>query len=80
MWIKILNDVNGLGEKMRICLARGKDNVLYVVENINLLCALHYQGISQVHVQKSGSHMTRQTGSVFVMVYDLSSVIFYVPI
>jgi hypothetical protein len=50
------------------------------VQILHLLCALQYQGISPVHVQKSGSHMTQLTGSVFVMVYDLSGVVFYVSI
>jgi hypothetical protein len=46
------------------------------LEILQLQCALHCQEISQVHIQKSEIRMTRQTGSLFFMAYDLSSVVF----
>jgi hypothetical protein len=62
---------------MRISSPKRRQRTLDI---LHLLCALQYQGISQVHVQKPGSHMTQLTGSLFVMLCDLSRVIFYVSI
>ena len=48
--------------------------------NTSFVVRTSIPGNITIHVQKSGSHMMQLTGSVFVMVYDLSRVVFCVSI